>query len=156
VLILSISTGNVHRIIQDLGYSSVCWRWVSRSLTFKHNSDRRAISYQLAHFEAEGEPFLPPLVTADDTWVHHAEPETKSNLWDGTILSLSPWKEKSETYPLVNKVITTVFWECESVIYIDAMPRGESIISDAYIMMLTEVRNHFEQVQRHKINLLSG
>jgi hypothetical protein len=55
---------------------------------FKHNSYIRVISYELAHIEAEGEPFLSPVITADDTWVHHVEPETKANPSDGTILSL--------------------------------------------------------------------
>jgi hypothetical protein len=56
----------------------------------------------------------------------------------------------------VNKVVTTVFWEFESVIFVDAVPRGETIISDAYIRTLTEVRNCFKRVQHHNINLLSG
>jgi hypothetical protein len=62
----------------------VCWRWVSCSLMFKHNNDRKAISYELAHFKAEGGPFLCLVVTPVETWVHHVEPETS----DGTILSL--------------------------------------------------------------------
>jgi hypothetical protein len=31
----------------------------------------------LTHFEAEGEDFLFWIVTADETWVHHFELETK-------------------------------------------------------------------------------
>jgi hypothetical protein len=30
-------------------------------------------------FEAEGETFLSRLVTADETWVHHFEQETKTS-----------------------------------------------------------------------------
>jgi len=52
--------------------------------------------------------------------------------------------------------MNSVFWECESVIFVDAMPRGETIISDAYIRTLTEVTNHFKLVQRYNISLLSG
>ena len=48
--------------------------------------------------------------------------------------------------------MTTVFWECESVIFVDAMPRVETIISDAYIRMLTEVTNHFRLVQRYNMS----
>lgn len=68
----------------------------------------------------------------------------------------SHWKEKSKNSPLVNKVMTTVFWECEPVIFVDAVPRGETLISDANIRTLTEVRNHFKKVQHHNINLPSG
>jgi len=31
-----------------------------------------------AHFEAEGEAFLSQIVTADETRIHHFEPETQS------------------------------------------------------------------------------
>jgi hypothetical protein len=39
------------------------------------------------------------------------------------------------------KVMTTVFWDCEWVLLVDAVPRGEMINSDAaYIRTLTEIR----------------
>ena len=44
---------------------------------------------------------------------------------------------------------------CESVIFVDVMPRGETVISDAYIRTLTEVGIHFEEVRTRNINLLS-
>jgi hypothetical protein len=34
----------------------------------------------------------------------------------------------------------TVFWDCEGEILVDVMPRGETIKSDAYIEMLTELK----------------
>jgi hypothetical protein len=54
--------------------------WVPRSLTIKHKTDRKAISSEfLACFEPDGEAFLSQIVTADETWVHHSELETKRN-----------------------------------------------------------------------------
>jgi Transposase. len=43
-----------------------------------------------------------------------------------------------------------VFWNCEGVILVDKMPRGEIINSDAYIRTLTELSKLFRHVQPHK------
>jgi hypothetical protein len=55
---------------------------------FKHNSDRKAIGLILKLRESPSYP----VVTTDETWVHHVDPETKGNPSDCTILSL-PGKE---------------------------------------------------------------
>jgi hypothetical protein len=48
--------------IRDHGW---CATWVSRSLSIKHKTDRKAISSELlAHFKAEGEASLSQIVTA--------------------------------------------------------------------------------------------
>jgi hypothetical protein len=82
-------------------------------------TERKAISYELlAHFAAEGEAFLSWIVTVDEPWVHHVERETK-----GTNLSLP--RRKIKNSPSASKVMITVFWDCEGVILVDAMSRGE-------------------------------
>jgi len=75
---LSVSNGSARAIIDTLGYSKVCTRWVSQSLRTKHRRQRKAISSELLeHFDAEGEAFLYWIITGDEIWAHHYEPETK-------------------------------------------------------------------------------
>ena len=75
---LSVSNGSAMAIIDALGYSKVCARWVPRSLTTEHRRLRKAIcSELLEHFDAEGEAFLSRIITGDETWAHHYEPEMK-------------------------------------------------------------------------------
>jgi len=65
-------------IIDAVGYSKVCARWVSRSLTTEHRRQRKAICSELLEsFDVDGEAFLSQIVTGDETWAHHYEPETK-------------------------------------------------------------------------------
>jgi hypothetical protein len=52
----------------------------------------------LAHFEAEGETFLYWIVTADETWVHHFEPDAKGNPWNDTILNLLEEKIRNVSF----------------------------------------------------------
>jgi len=57
----------------------VCMRCVPWSLTVEHKTKRKAVSSELlVRFEAEGETFLSQIVTANETRIHHFEPETKS------------------------------------------------------------------------------
>ena len=75
---LSVTNGSAMTIIDVLGYSKVCARWVPRSLTTEHRRRRKAIrSELLERFDAEGEALLSRIVTGDETCAHHYEPETK-------------------------------------------------------------------------------
>jgi hypothetical protein len=103
----------------------------------------------LARFEAERETFIFWIVTADETWVSHFEPETKGNPWNGTILHL-PGRKKSRKSPSVGKIMVTVFWDCEGVILVDVITRGEKTNSDAYVMTLTELWKRFKRVRPYK------
>jgi hypothetical protein len=52
---LSVSYGRAMAIIDALGYSKICARWVPRSLTTEHRHQKKAISSELLeHFNAEG------------------------------------------------------------------------------------------------------
>ena len=69
---LSVSNGSAMAIIDALGYSKVCTRWVPRSLTTVQRRQRKAIcSELLERFDAEGETFLSRIITDDETWAHH-------------------------------------------------------------------------------------
>jgi hypothetical protein len=75
---LLVSNGSAMAIIDALGYSKVCARWVPKSLTTEHRHQRKAICSEfLERFHAEREAFLSQIVTGDETWAHHYEPETK-------------------------------------------------------------------------------
>jgi transposase len=80
---LSVSNGSAIAIIDALGYLRVCTRWVPRSLTTEHRRQRKAICFELMkHFDDEGEAFLSRIVTGDETWAHHYEPEMVCQ-WSG-------------------------------------------------------------------------
>jgi hypothetical protein len=58
---LSVSSGSAMTIIDALGYSKVCARWVPGSLTTEHRRQRKAISSELfERFDAEGEDLFVP------------------------------------------------------------------------------------------------
>jgi hypothetical protein len=59
-------------------YRKGCARWVPRMLIEEHKDHRTHVCQDLLnHYEAEGESFLDRIITCDETWCHHYEPESK-------------------------------------------------------------------------------
>ena len=75
---VQISHGSAYQIIHDeLGLHKVCARWVPRELTAEHKRKRVEICQRLLNrYKNEGKEFLSRIVTGDETWVHHYEPES--------------------------------------------------------------------------------
>jgi hypothetical protein len=146
--ILDIGKVSVDKIIHQLGYSKVCARRVPRSLTEEHKEQRKIIcSELLARYEAEGDDFLSTIITGNETWIHHFEPETKSQSmeWHHTA---SPQKKKFK--PSASKIMAIVYWDCEGAILIDVLTRGQTINSDVYVETLKKLKRRFRRVQPHK------
>ncbi|GFS16630.1 transposase [Elysia marginata] len=76
---IGISQERVHHIITNLlGYRKVSARWVPRMLTPQMKLQRVEICRELlAKFAKDGEDFLRQIVTGDESWVHHYDPESK-------------------------------------------------------------------------------
>ena len=76
---LGISQGTAYSLVHDiLGFHKVAARWVPRHLTEEHKRNRQHIcSSLLERYNREGDNFLNRIITGDETWVHHYEPETK-------------------------------------------------------------------------------
>jgi len=137
-------------IIDTLGYSKVCARWVPQSLTTEHRRQRKAIYSELLElFDADREAFLPQIVTDDETWAHHYEPEMKRQSLEGHHLQ-SPRKKKFKTTPSAGKVMITIFWDIDGMILADVMARGETVILDAYIKTLQKLKQHYWRVRPYR------
>ena len=76
---LRISYGSAEEILTtNLRMKKVSARWVPRMLTPEQKQFRVQISQQLLQrFRADPDDFLSRLVTQDETWIHHFDPESK-------------------------------------------------------------------------------
>ena len=74
-----ITSSTVHRIISDdLQLNKVSARWVPRKLTEEQKKFHVDICTDLlSRLQVELQTFLDRIVTKDETWVHHFDPETK-------------------------------------------------------------------------------
>jgi histone-lysine N-methyltransferase SETMAR len=76
---LNIGVGSAYSVVHDnLLLRKVCARWVLKELMDVHKCMRLDIcSHHLTHYREEDDSFLQQIVTGDETWVHHYQPETK-------------------------------------------------------------------------------
>ena len=129
-----IGTGHnaAQNIISDLGYSKVCARWVPRQLTDELKRSRQEVCTELLErYKMEGDQFMNSIVTGDESLAHHYEPETKLQSMQWHHLG-SPSPKKFKSFPSAGKVMMTVFWDHRGVIFVDFLPKGETVNSRRY------------------------
>ena len=115
--------------MDTLGYSKVCARWVPRQLIEADKQSRLEACFELLEYCHSDKTFLHRIVTGDETWVHHFEPESKraSMEWRHPT---SPRSNKFKSQKSKEKVMVTVFWDSVGVILVDFMSKKATINSD--------------------------
>ena len=89
----------------------------------------------LEHFEKEGGYFLKKIVTGDETWVHHYDPEKKRQSMEYRHKE-SPQPKKFKTQASAGKVMLTVFWNSERVVLADFLEKETTINSQLTVKLL--------------------
>ncbi|GFS22878.1 LOW QUALITY PROTEIN: histone-lysine n-methyltransferase setmar-like protein [Elysia marginata] len=107
---LEILKEKVQHIITDiLGYRKVSARWVPRILTDEMKMQRKTTCAELLkRYEEEGEEFIQQIVTGDESWVHHYDPESKRQSMEYRHKS-SPSPRKFKVVASARKMMLTVF-----------------------------------------------
>jgi len=106
-----ISAGAVLTIIHEkLDMSKVSVRWVPRRLSPFQDTRRQYCQENLELLTEDPEHFFQRLVTREETWVYHRDPESK--------MESMQWKHKTSPHPknfrvekFAGKVMATFFWD---------------------------------------------
>lgn len=137
---LEIGHSAVQEMIQELGYRKVCACWVPRLLTTEHKVQRKTIAQDLLQrYRNAGDEFLMSIVTGDESWFHHYEPETKRQSMEWHHQN-SPTKKKAKTVKSAGKVMGTVFWDAEGCILVEFLEPGQTINAARYVQTLKKLR----------------
>ena len=134
-----LNESTVFRILHNrLNMRKVCARWVPRLLTCEQKQTRVDCCGQLLKM-CRSKNMLTTMVTVDETWVHHYDPESKisSMQWKtpGSPTHVKPRAQKS-----ARKVMLTVFWDVKGVILKDYLPHGNTVNGQYYADLLTKLR----------------
>ena len=73
---LGVSARSAVKIMDTLGYSKMCARWVPRQLTEAQTIPPRSL-FELPEYCHSDKTFLQRIVTRDETRVYHFKPESK-------------------------------------------------------------------------------
>jgi histone-lysine N-methyltransferase SETMAR len=74
----------------------------------------------------------------DETWILHYTPESKQQSKQWTEPGCSA-PEKTRSVPSVGKVMASVFWDAEGILFIDYLEKGKTITGEYYSDLLTRL-----------------
>ena len=144
---VGISRERVQHVIHLLGYRKMCARWVPRQLTDPMMQRRVEVCKSLMRrYRREKDHFLDNIVTGDETWVHHYEPESKRASMEFRRQG-SPPPRKFKTFPSAGKLMLTVFWDIHGVILTEFLQPGSTVNSDSYIKTLSNLKARIRRVR---------
>ena len=134
---LKILEGSVFTILHEhLSMRKPCSKWVLHLLTVDQKQqcvDNTECRLQL--FQCKKKEFLHKYVTMDETWIHHFIPESNQQSAEWTAVGEShPKWPKMQTS--AGKVLVSVFWDVQGILFINYLEKGRTINSEYYIALL--------------------
>ncbi|XP_071083734.1 histone-lysine N-methyltransferase SETMAR-like [Haliotis cracherodii] len=123
----------------------------SRMLTDDMKLSRVTISGALlTRYNANPDDFHFRIVTSDETWVYHFDPESKQESMEWKHAT-SPKTKKFKATRSTKNVMMTIFWDSKGVIHIDYLPHGITMNGEYYAKLLKQVRQSIKMQRRGKI-----
>ena len=106
--------------------------------------------YLLSRYEHDPGDFIDRVVTQDETWLHHFDPELKmqSMQWKYPV---SPPPKKFKRVSSAGKVMASVFWNSLGVIMIDNLEQGRTINGAYYAAELRRLCQEIARKRRGKL-----
>jgi len=121
---LGFSRKRVGSIIhEDLDMRKLSAKWFPKCLNADQKRQRCQFSEQLLEFlRHDPKDFLSRLLTTEETWLYHYDPETKqqSMEWRHRV---SPRPQKFRVQKSAGKVLASIFWDQDGILLIDYLPK---------------------------------
>jgi len=148
---LGISRDQVRSIVhEDLDMGKLSAKWVPKCLNAYQKRQRCQSSEQsLQFFRPDPNEFLSRLVTMDETWLYHYDPETKQQSMEWRH-SGSPRPKKFRVQKSARKVLATILWDQDDVLLIDNLPKGQTIDAEYYSSLLEQLKDILKEKRRWK------
>jgi len=86
------------------------------------------------------------LVTMDDTWLYHYDPETKQQSMGGGIAAHPT--PKFRVQKSAGKVLASIFWDQDGILPIDYLPKGQTINAEYYASLLVQLKDILKEKRR--------
>jgi histone-lysine N-methyltransferase SETMAR len=98
----------------------------SRSKTHSHEN----------RFNKNKTDFVRRFITMDETWSHYYTPESKqqTKLWTEAGCSAP---KKTRSVPSAGKVMASVFWDAEGILFVDYLEKGKTITGEYHSNVFT-------------------
>ena len=139
---LGISCDWIGSIInEDLDIWKLSAKWVPKCLNTDQKHQQCQSSEQLLEFFwCDPNDFLSWLVTMDETWLYHYDPETKQQ-WMDWQHNGSPHPKKFWVQKSAGKVLASIYWDQDGILLIDYLPEGQIINTEYYSSLLVQLKD---------------
>jgi len=133
---------------KELDMKKLFARWVPRLLTADQKRTRTKISEQcLERFKKNATDFERRFITMDETWIYHYIPESKQQSKQWTEAGCST-PGKTRSVPSTGKVMASVFWDTEGILFTDYLKKGKTITGEYYSNLLTRLDEKIREKSR--------
>jgi len=123
-------------------------KWVPKCLNTDH--ERKQSEELLEFFWHNPNDFLSQLVTMDETWLYHYDPETKQQSLEWQHRG-SPCPKQFQVQKSAGKVLASIFWDQDGILLIDYVPKGQTINAENYSSLLVQLKDILKEKRRGKV-----
>jgi len=92
------------------------------------------------------------LVTIDETWLYHHDPETKQQSMEWWH-SGSPHPKKFPVQIAAGKVLVSIFWDQDGILLTDYLPKGQTLTTEYYSSLLVQLEDMLKEKRRRKFTM---
>jgi len=127
-------------------------KWVPKCLNADQKCQRCQSSDQLLEFFRAIEMICcrARLVTMEETWLYHYDPETKQQSMEWRH-SGSPSPPKFRVQKSAGKVFASMFWDQDSILLIYYLPKGQTINAEYYSSLLVQLKDILNEKCRGEV-----
>jgi len=128
-------------IYEDLDMRKLSAKWVPKCLNADQKRQRYQSSEQLSEFfRRDPNNFLSRLVTMDETWLYHYDPETKQQSMEWRH-SGSSRPQKFRVQKFAGKLLASIFWDQDGILLIDYLPKSKHINAKYYLALQVQLKD---------------
>lgn len=136
---------------KHLGMSKVSERWVPPNLLAVQKGEGVSACEDFLEFcGEETEKIISRIVTGDETWVHMYDAESKTESMEWRKSDEEPPKKFKGQIP-AGKVMATIFWDWEGILFIDYLEKGKTVNGTYYAAILKKLRVAIREKRRGKL-----
>ena len=93
--------------------------------------------------------FRARLVTMDEIWLYHYDPETKQQSMERRC-SCSPRPKNFRVQKCAGKFLASFFWDQDGILLIDYLPKGQTMNAEYYLSLLMQLKDIWKEKRRWK------
>ena len=114
-------------------------RWVPKCLA----KEMKQVRVDITKISSGPFNIIRKIVTADETWLHHYDPESKQESMEWHHAD-SPPPRKFRRARSAKKIMAVIFWGSEDVLLIDCIPHGQTVTGTYYPSLLPKLRAEYK------------